>query len=75
MCPQVSENPKRGYFWVWKCSKDFPYKLMLIAPSPYIILVYERFYWNFLLLDNRENLYVSASSFLQNVQMAMLTPV
>lgn len=55
-CSELSEKLTRGYFWVCECSKNFPYKLMAIASSLYIISAYKRFQRNTLLSDSRGNL-------------------
>lgn len=44
ICPKVAEKPKKGFFGVWEPSKNFPYKLMLIASLLYTVLAYERFH-------------------------------
>lgn len=31
ICPKVSEKLKEVIFWVWECSKIYPYKLMVIV--------------------------------------------
>lgn len=41
MCSKVSEKPKRVIFWVRKCSKNFPYKLVTVASSLYAFLANE----------------------------------
>ena len=58
MCPKISEKPKGGYFGgVREHSKNFRYKLMVIASSLYAISAYDRYHRHTVLLDNGGNLY------------------
>lgn len=57
MCPKVSENLREVIFWVSKCSKIFPYRLVVIASSLHAVSAHKGFHKNTLLLESRRNLY------------------
>lgn len=57
LCPKVAKKPKGGYS-LDLGTKNFPYKLTILASSPYTILAYQRFHGNILLLDSGGNGYI-----------------